>query len=169
MKLGCKIALVVVPCLFIVFVLPFLWRVHKHSQHYQAIEREGKLRAKITVVEAPKTLSPHAKGQCKLEVKNLGTTTWTAAECFKLGGFERGLVLNRIDPARLGPGRIVIPKDIKPEQTWQVSFDLEAPEKPDKYRLHLQMIRELPDVSPGVVAPGNTWFGDEVTITVHVR
>ncbi|MCX6811655.1 MAG: hypothetical protein NT039_03120 [Candidatus Berkelbacteria bacterium] len=53
-------------------------------------------------------------------------------------------------------------------ETWKVSFDIEAPEKTGEYKLHLQMLREK-DTTPGVAAPDNTWFGGEKTIGVYIR
>jgi hypothetical protein len=145
------------------------WREPLHWFHYHQIEKEGKLRSLITVVEAPEILSPHEKGRCRLEVKNLGTVAWTAADGFRLGGFERDWKLNRVEPARVGnPGRLEVTKDIKQGKTWEVSFDIEAPEKAGEYKLHLQMLREK-DISPGVPAPDNTWFGQEQVVRVLVR
>lgn len=134
------------------------WREPLHWLHYHQIEKEGRLRSEITMLEAPMILSPHESGQCKLEVKNLGTTTWTSGDGFKLGGFERDWKGNRVEPPRLGPARIEVPQDISSNSTWQISFALRAPAKPGKYKLHLQMVQE-----------NATWFGEEVTIKVRAH
>jgi hypothetical protein len=144
------------------------WGEPLHWLHYYHIEQSGQLRATITVLEAPRTLSPHEKSQCRLEVKNLGSTTWSKTEGFRLGGFERDWIGKRTEPPRLGPGRIEVSQDIKRGQTWVVSFDIEAAAKPGTYGLHFQMVRER-DLTPGVPAPDNTWFGNETTIKIRVR
>lgn len=156
MKRSLKVVLIIA-CIVSVFLLPVILREAGHWQHYRTLEKEGELRSEIVVLKAPKALAPQEKGQCEIEITNLGTTTWTADKNFRLGGFERSLLQDRIEPPQLGPPRIEVKGEVQQGEIWEVSFDIEALDKEGLYRLHLQMLQE-----------NVTWFGDEAVIDVRV-
>lgn len=87
----------------------------------------------------------------RVSVRNTGTTTWTAAEGYKLGA------VGDSDP--FGPGRITLPvtASIAPGQTWDFQVPLQAPNGSTTGTSDWRMVRE-----------NVRWFGDVTSSSVSV-
>ncbi|MEE2828779.1 MAG: NBR1-Ig-like domain-containing protein [Myxococcota bacterium] len=109
--------------------------------------------AEITSSSLPTSLDCGASFLAEVEVRNLGTATWTRAGEYKLGGVDDE------DPLREGDARIWLPEEasVAPNETYLFSFELVAPMVPGTYITDWRMVHEAV-----------TWFGDTTSATVSV-
>ncbi len=104
----------------------------------------------------PTELAPGERRQVAITMRNTGTTTWTAADEYKLGS------QNPQDNDRWGTGRVYLePGDaVDPGQSKSFFFDITAPDAPGTYDFQWRMVQD-----------GVEWFGaftPNVEITVQV-
>ncbi|MGD9584496.1 MAG: Ig-like domain-containing protein [Lysobacterales bacterium] len=78
-----------------------------------------------------------------VQMKNIGSATWTAAEAYKLGSQNPG------DNTTWGLGRVATPGSVGNGQTATFNFTAQAPATPGSYNFQWRMVRD-----------GVTWFGD---------
>jgi hypothetical protein len=149
-----KRILIVVLCMA---SIPFGVRELRHFCHYHAVERAGKLRAEFVDVLIPCTVAPNAIVHCRVTIKNTGTQSWSrGTQYMALGLFARSMLQDRQPPVLCVVGstnadRIIVPENpVSNGQVWNVAFQLNAPSKPGRYVIRLQMVQE-----------GVTWFGEE--------
>ena len=76
-------------------------------------------------------------------MKNTGSTTWTAADAYRLGSQAPQ------DNFVWGPNRALLPKQVLPGEEVTFTFDVTAPLTPGTYNFRWRMVRD-----------GVEWFGD---------
>lgn len=108
--------------------------------------------ASIVSANFPSSMGAGATANVSVTVKNTGTSTWTKATAYRLGG------VGDYDPfypaARVDLGSTV---SVAPGATYTFSFVFKAPAAPGSYTTDWQMLRE-----------GVQWFGGTVTKTISV-
>jgi hypothetical protein len=108
--------------------------------------------AHLVAANLPTTMDAGQTITVSLTFRNTGTSTWTAANNYKLG-----------TPANADPfaaaRQLLAPQDaIAPGQQKTFSFSFTAPAAPGAYATHWQMVHE-----------GVAWFGDEASQQVTVN
>lgn len=68
---------------------------------------------------------------------NIGATTWTQAEAYRLGS------QNPQDNLTWGLGRVLLPHDVGPNQSVRFNFNVTAPSNPGTYNFRWRMLREM--------------------------
>ena len=115
----------------------------------------GTLRnSQVTSSNFPTSMSAGQTYSVSIRMKNMGTTTWTSSNSYRLGavGDSRG------DAIEFGPGRIGIPAGttVAPGQEHTFTFTITAP-VPGTYNPSYRMVQD-----------GVAWFGATSTKTVSV-
>ena len=101
----------------------------------------------------PTTVLPGQSFPVSITMKNVGATTWTAGEEFKLG----------LEPVSLmwGAPRITVPNDVAPGSTVTFNFNAIAPTAPGNYGFQWRMIDEgqekFGDLTPNVMITVLSW------------
>ena len=109
--------------------------------------------AELVTSDVPATLACGEQRSVSIVMKNSGTTSWTAADGYKLGAVDDSDPLYSTDVrVPLGPDDVV-----SPGQTHAFSFELVAPAAPGSYTTDWRMVKELVH-----------WFGDTATHAVAV-
>jgi hypothetical protein len=90
----------------------------------------------------PPQMTPGQEASVTVDVTNRGSTTWTAAEGYRLGSQAPQDNLN------WGSGRVELPSSVEPDQTVGLDFTIAAPGKAGSYGFSWRMLRE-----------GVQWFG----------
>jgi hypothetical protein len=90
----------------------------------------------------PPQMTPGQQASVTVDVTNRGSTTWTAAEIYRLGSQAPQDNLN------WGLGRVELPDSVEPDQTVSFDFTVTAPGQAGSYGFSWQMLRE-----------GVLWFG----------
>jgi hypothetical protein len=113
-------------------------------------ERPNLLRARLRAT-APRSGIAGESITVRVDVKNIGDTTWLAQA--KPGGRFVTLGVDWLDPANqpcegLG-SRVHLARDLPPGQSVRLSFETRLPTEPGPCRLRLDMVNEL-----------YAWFGD---------
>jgi len=107
--------------------------------------------ASIAGNNIPTTMTAGQSYSVQITVRNTGTTTWTAAAGYKLGG------VGDSDPFAF-PRILLDPSDsIVPGQSKIFTFTMTAPHSAGSYTTDWRMVRE-----------GVAWFGQTLTVTVKV-
>lgn len=108
--------------------------------------------AQITYNNFPASVFAGQNFSVTVKVKNTGTSTWTKATGYKLGG------IGNSDPF-VSTARVPLPTNasVAPGQTFAFTFTMTAPTTPGNYTTDWKMIRESVH-----------WFGNSISKTVTV-
>ena len=104
---------------------------------------------------APATVLPGQVFPVSVTMRNVGTTTWTAGEEYKLA--------HQSDSLTWSVSRVTVPHDVAPDATVTFNFNAVAPAAPGNYGFQWRMIDEgserfgdvTPNVTITVLAPSN--------------
>ena len=91
----------------------------------------------------PAAMGPGQTAAVSVTMKNLGTSTWTAASNFSLGS------QNAQDNTTWGMGRVALPQSVAPGATATFNFNVTAPSTLGSYNFQWKMVQD-----------GVEWFGD---------
>ena len=111
-----------------------------------------KLDAQIVSENIPTSMEAGKVYPVTIQVKNIGSTTWTASTNFKLG-------INPYNNAFTNTARQFLSSSdaISPGQTVTFKFNLTAPSSPSSYDFSIQMLQE-----------GIAWFGQSISKKITV-
>jgi len=96
----------------------------------------------------PNTMLPGQTYSISITMQNVGPTTWTAGQSYRLG--------SQGDNAIWGTTRVTVPYNVPPNGTVTFTFNVTAPATPGTYSFQWRMLQE-----------GVQWFGD-VTDRINV-
>ncbi|MCD9025792.1 malectin domain-containing carbohydrate-binding protein [Cohnella silvisoli] len=148
------------------------WMGTEYTRKVTVVPATGD-QAIVTSVTVPSTLAEGATGTVSITVKNVGSTTWTAASNIRLGAVQRVLAHKKIAPNQilwtgssgwgysnsetdqrvyLAPGDSIAPGSSK-----TFAYSIQAPAKRGKYVFSTQMVHD-----------GVAWFGSPVEKEITV-
>ena len=121
---------------------------------------EGDFRAELRAVEVPGRVAAKARVKIRVAVRNAGHTVWLAR--------ERGLSPLQLNAANHwldaggqvvtnDDGRGALPRDLRPGEEAEISFDINAPRLPGDYILEIDMLQD-----------GVSWFALKGSRTLRV-
>jgi len=121
---------------------------------------EAAIRAGFRVLELPGRVAPKERFRVRVAVKNASGALWPAA--------ERGLSPYRLSAANHwldaegravinDDGRGTLPRDLRPGEETEITFQVNAPPRPGDYLLELDMLQE-----------GVSWFALKGSPTLRV-
>lgn len=122
-----------------------IFTLHKSLTIQQKDSRlPGILMAEIKIIEIPKTVLPEGIITIRAEVRNIGDTLWVSAPN-RFGGYiTLGVKLldGEGEVIENDFGRGLLPKDIMPGESTEVSVSVKAPREKGRYALKLNMVCE---------------------------
>lgn len=145
---------------------PYLVREIGHARHYKELKHQGQYDAKFVELTVEQPAKGSSTVRVKAVVQNAGTQSWPQGQhYFALGIFGR-TSLGARDESKLAfkegegqpPNRLVIHRDIKPQETWETNFSVILPQEPGEHTFYLQPVWE-----------GVTWLGEEREVKVTVE
>ena len=95
------------------------------------------------------TMTPNSTQSVSVTMRNIGTSTWTAANQYNLGS------QNPENNLTWGLGRVIVPSNISPGSNAVFNFTITAPSTPNTYNFQWGMVRDS--------CPGCEWFGQLTT------
>lgn len=109
--------------------------------------------AELVSSQFPPALGTASAGEARIALRNTGTDAWTRAAGYRLGAVDD------FDPFYKRDTRVDLPDgaEIRPGETFEFQFALQAPAAPGSYHSNWQMIRE-----------GVSWFGPTVAADIAV-
>jgi 4-amino-4-deoxy-L-arabinose transferase-like glycosyltransferase len=121
---------------------------------------EGAFSAEFRVLEIPRRVAPKERFRVRVVVRNAGAVVWPAS--------ERGLSPYRLSAAdhwldadgrtvTNDDGRGTLPRDLQPGEETEITFEVNAPQRPGDYLLELDMLQE-----------GVSWFALKGSRTLRV-
>lgn len=121
---------------------------------------EGAFRAEFRLLELPERVAPKERFKIRVAVRNASDALWSAA--------ERGLSPYRLSAANHwldaagravinDDGRGTLPRDLRPGEETEITFQVNAPPRPGDYQLELDMLQE-----------GVSWFALKGSKTLRV-
>jgi hypothetical protein len=142
---------------------PFQWRmVHEGVRWFGRHSRNVMIRVKVpddarfVSQSVPSSLQPGQRAQVSITMENIGESTWTRNDGYKLGSQNP-----QDNKLWTGSTRIYLdPSDsIAPGQRKTFTFEITAPSKPGLYPFQWRMVRE-----------GVGWFGQHTrNLMIHVK
>ncbi len=117
------------------------------------------MRARFGEVSPALSVPRSARYTLTCRVENTGHARWPRSSPDGFGLVRLGAHLHAGDgaPDILDYGRADLPRDVEPGAAEVLSIELEAPGRPGRYRVTLDMVRE-----------GVTWFSRRVPCSVEV-
>ena len=121
---------------------------------------EGEFRAELRAVEVPSRMGLKERVKIRVAVRNAGGALWLARER-GLSPFQLSAANHWLDaegrPVTNDDGRGALPRDLRPGEEAQVTFDVNAPRRPGDYLLEIDMLQE-----------GVSWFALKGSQTLRV-
>lgn len=110
--------------------------------------------AAVVSFSVPASLACGEVAQGELVLRNTGTTTWSAADAYRLGGVDDS------DPFKTDDARLDLPGDVRvePGQELRFALPLRAPAAEGDYVTDWRMLQE-----------NVRWFGETAAATIAVR
>jgi hypothetical protein len=146
-------------------------RVLAESEPYTVCATEGApreprpladadFRAELRAVEVPARVAAKARVKVRVAVRNGGGAVWLARER-GLSPFQLSAANHWLDPSGRpvtnDDGRGALPRDLRPGEEAEVTFDVNAPRLPGDYLLEIDMLQE-----------GVSWFALKGSKTLRV-
>jgi hypothetical protein len=121
---------------------------------------EGDFRAELRAVEVPARVAAKARVKIRVAVRNAGQAVWLARER-GLSPFRLSAANHWLDaggsPVTNDDGRGALPRDLRPGEEAEITFDVNAPRHPGDYLLEIDMLQE-----------GVSWFALKGSQTLRV-
>jgi 4-amino-4-deoxy-L-arabinose transferase-like glycosyltransferase len=121
---------------------------------------EGEFRAELRAVEVPAHMATKARVKVRVAVRNTGGALWLARER-GLSPFQLSAANHWLDasgrPVINDDGRGALPRDLRPGEEADITFDVNAPRRPGDYLLEIDMLQE-----------GVSWFALKGSKTLRV-
>lgn len=121
---------------------------------------EDDFRAELRAVEVPARVASKARVKVRVAVRNAGRTLWLARER-GLSPFQLNVANHWLDAegrvVTNDDGRGALPRDLRPGEEAEVTFDINAPPRPGDYFLEIDMLQE-----------GVSWFALKGSKTLRV-
>jgi hypothetical protein len=131
----------------------------------QTWKRLSDVSADFVSQSVPNNLLPGQSFPVSVTMKNVGPTTWTAGDEFKLA----------IEPDSLtwGVVRVTVPNDVPPGATVTFNFNATAPSAPGNYNMQWRMIHEgaerFGDMTPNLTLTVLSWSNQAQFISQSVK
>ncbi|GAB2859570.1 hypothetical protein GCM10027277_30120 [Pseudoduganella ginsengisoli] len=128
--------------------------------------------AEFVSQNVPTSMTPGQSYTVPVTMRNSGTTTWTAANAYKLGSQNPG------DNSTWGTGRVDVVGSVLPGQQYTFQVPAKAPTTPGTYNFQWKMVREFVEwfgvpstnaiVAVGVAGETITYFHNDAAGTPQV-
>ncbi|MCA1618545.1 MAG: hypothetical protein LC795_04370 [Acidobacteria bacterium] len=121
---------------------------------------DGDFRAELRGVEVPERVAAKARVKIRVALRNAGGAVWLARER-GLSPLQLSAANRWLDPSGRAvvndDGRGALPRDLRPGEEAEVTFDVNAPRSPGDYILEIDMLQE-----------GVSWFALKGSKTLRV-
>ncbi len=121
---------------------------------------EGEFRAELRAVEVPARAGVKSRLKIRVAVRNAGQAFWLARER-GLSPFQLSAANHWLDSGGRvvtnDDGRGALPRDLRPGEEAEITFDVNAPRRPGDYLLEIDMLQE-----------GVSWFALKGSKTLRV-
>ena len=146
-------------------------RVLAESEPYTVCATEGQprqpapladadFRAELRAIEVPARVAAKARVKIRVAVRNTGNAVWLARER-GLSPLQLSAANHWLDssgnPVINDDGRGALPRDLRPGEEAEITFDVNAPQRPGDYLLEIDMLQE-----------GASWFALKGSRTLRV-